>query len=218
MKIFLDTADYEAVASRMQTGSIDGITTNPTSLSSVHDPRARIQELCALLPDGDISVEITERAPDAAYAQARRIAQIAENVIVKIPCLPEYISVIDRLVDEEIAVNVTLIFTPLQALCMARCGVVYVSPFVARLTESGGDGQQLLESIRDIFDTYEYETELLAASIRSVEQATNAALAGVDAITVAPAVFDQLFEHPLSRAGSEKFFADWGQRSSNNFP
>lgn len=218
MKIFLDTADYESIASRAQTGLIDGVTTNPTSLSQVAHPRAMIERICALLPDGDISVEVTEKTPDAIYAQAHRIAQIADNVIVKIPCLPEYISVINRLTDEEVALNITLVFTPIQALLMARCGVVYVSPFVARLDENGGDGQLLLESIRDIFDMHESETEILAASIRSVEQATHAALAGADAITVAPAVFDQLCDHPLSRAGSEKFLADWAKRSHTCFP
>lgn len=213
MKIFLDTSDYEAVAVRAKTGLVDGVTTNPTTLSTVQNPREVIEKLSRLLPHGDISVEVTERDPEAVYAQALRIAQIAENIVVKIPCLPEYVSVINRLTDEEIALNITLVFTPLQGLMMARCGALYVSPFVARLDEHGGNGQELLEVLRDLFDTYGCETEILAASLRTVEQVLGAAQAGADVATIAPAVFDKLCEHPLSHQGNETFLKAWNEKA-----
>lgn len=219
MKIFLDTANYGLIELWAQTGLIDGVTTNPTHLSKEGgDPVALIKQLCALLPNGHISVEVTETAPERVYAQAKALAALADNVVVKIPCHSDYFSVIKKLVAEEVQLNITLIFNLMQGLCMSKLGVLYISPFVGRLDDLDVDGAALLGELSDMLDRYDYETELLAASIRHVRHIHAAIEAGVDIITVPPAVLATALNHPLTDRGMELFAADWKKLGIQKFP
>ena len=167
MKIFLDTANTEFISRWADSGLIDGITTNPTHLSKEgKNPQEVVQEICRLLPNGDISVEITQKQPEDVYTQAKAIAALGNNIIVKVPCHKEYAHIIKRLVDEGIAINVTLIFTVAQALMMCKLGVKYVSPFVGRWDDIDVDGIRLIGEVRDMIDEYGFTTNILTASVR----------------------------------------------------
>lgn len=218
MLLFLDTANKSCLEQRIATGLIDGITTNPSLLAQEADPLKAIKEICQLLPHGDISVEVTEAEPRALYEQAKRIAALAENIIVKIPCYAPYVPVIEKLVQEEVALNITLVFTPLQGMIMAKLGVMYVSPFVGRLQDANLDGIAVIENMRTLFDLHDIETLILAASMRSQNLVEQALLAGADAVTVPPAIFDQLLDHPLTKKGMETFQNDWQKGGTKIFP
>lgn len=220
MKIFLDTANVEAVRRLVATGCVHGVTTNPTHLSKEGgNPLAIVKELCAILqPHGEVCVQVTERDPKAMGEQAKRIAGLAENVVVKIPCVPQFFPIIDALTTEEIPVNITLVFSIAQALAVADLGVAMVSPFLGRLDDSGVSGIAVLEHIVETFETYAYETEVLAASIRSVDQMEKAALAGADIVTLSPQLFEQALQHPLSEKGLMQFAADWETLGVRQFP
>jgi len=219
MKIFLDTANVATIAQWASSGLIDGVTTNPTHLSKENKaPRAVIEEIVALLPEGEISVEVTEQAPEAVYQQAQKIARIAENIVVKIPCASQYYSVINRLLDEGICINITLVFSVTQALMMAKLGVAMISPFLGRLDDIDAHGLQTIENIRAMLDTYEYETELLAASVRSVEDISKLMNIGVDSITLPIEVFEKSLDHPLTSKGMELFGSDWKKLGISQFP
>ncbi|MBS1986480.1 fructose-6-phosphate aldolase [Candidatus Dependentiae bacterium] len=219
MKIFLDTANYGLIELWAQTGLIDGVTTNPTHLSKESgDPVALIKKLCALLPNGHISVEVTEVAPERVYTQAKTLAALAENVVVKIPCHSDYFPIIKKLVDEEVQLNITLVFSLMQGVCMSKLGVLYISPFVGRLEDLDVDGVSLLGELSDMLDQYDYETELLAASIRHVRHIHAAIEAGVDIITVPPTVLATALNHPLTDRGMELFAADWKKLGIHTFP
>lgn len=219
MKIFLDTANYALIERWFQTGLIDGVTTNPTHLSKESgDPVALVKKICALLVDRHVSVEVTETAPDRVYTQAKTLAALSANVVVKIPCHPDYLGIIQKLAHEEIPLNITLVFNLMQGMCMSKLGVVYISPFVGRLDDSGVDGTALLSELSDMLDTYDYETELLAASIRHVGHVNAAMQAGVDVITLPPDILEQSLEHPLTNRGMEIFANDWKKLGIQTFP
>ena len=219
MKIFLDTAHVADIKKWAATGLIDGVTTNPTHLSKEgQDPKACIQQICALLPEGEISVEVTEKSPDAVYTQAKAIAALGENILVKIPCHADYYQVINKLVQEDIRLNITLVFSLLQGLMMCKLGVAMISPFVGRLEDVQEDGIALLHELRAMVDEYGYETEILAASVRTVEQLKQAVEAGVDIATIPVAVFEQALHHRLTDQGIEKFDADWKKLGITIFP
>lgn len=219
MKLFLDTASVQAVQQWVSTGLIDGVTTNPTHLSKEGgDPRAKILEICSILPDGDISVEVTEKDPKAVYKQAREIAALAANVLVKIPCHVQYYPVIKQLADEGIRLNITLLFTLPQALLMSKLGVDYISLLVGRWEDSDVAGTGLLEEVRAMLDTYGYETELLAASIRSVRHVHDAIFAGADAITVPVDILEKSANNLLTDKGIELFDRDWQKLGVKHFP
>lgn len=219
MRIFLDTANVEAVRRLITTGCIHGITTNPTHLSKEGgNPLAIVKELCTLLaPHGEVCVQVTERDPKAMGEQARRIAGLAENIIVKVPCLPQFFPIVDELTTDEVPVNMTLVFSVAQAVALADLGVAMVSPFLGRLDDSGVSGITVLEHIVEAFETYAYETEVLAASIRSVEHMEQAALVGADIVTLSPQLFEQALKHPLSEKGFEQFEADWAKLGAQHF-
>src|SRR5438477_1214481 len=148
MKIFLDTANTELITRWAQTGLIDGVTTNPTHLSKENtDPTQQILTICDILPTGIISVEITETDPESVYFQARKIASLSDNIAVKIPCHPDYYSIIKKLVEEGITLNITLVFSLTQGLMMAKLGVAYISPFIGRLDDTGADGIELIHNL-----------------------------------------------------------------------
>lgn len=219
MKIFLDTANLQEIKKLVQTGLIDGITTNPSNLSREGgDPKKLILDICSLLPEGDISVEITEKQPEAVYKQAKEIAALSENIIVKIPCHSDYYEIINRLVNEGIQVNITLVFTVLQSLMMAKLGVTYISTFVGRLNDIDVDGRSLVEETIEMIDNYNFESEVLVASIRTVTDFNHAVLVGADAVTLPIEVFEKSIIHPLTDAGIKQFDADWQKLEIKQFP
>lgn len=219
MKIFLDTANIPAIKKWASSGLIDGVTTNPTHLSKEGgDPKKQVLDICALLPDGEISVEVTEQDPQAVYKQAKAIATLAENVVVKIPCAAQYYETIKKLVDEEIKLNITLVFTLVQSLMMCKIGVQMISPFIGRLDDIDEEGIEILPQIRDMVDNYGYETEILAASLRSVRHLHKSINAGVDIVTLPLEVFEKAIEHPLTDSGMAKFDADWQKLGIKIFP
>ncbi len=219
MKIFLDTANVESVQRWASTGLIDGVTTNPTHLSKEeNNPTNQVLALCAALPQGLISVEVIEAEPEAVYSQAKKIAQLSENVIVKIPCYYQYYTVIKRLVNEGVVLNITLVFTIAQALMMAKLNVAYVSPFVGRLDDTGADGLQLIEQLAYLMDYYRFTTQVLAASIRDVHHFEGALMAGADIVTLPVAVFEQSLNHDLTDKGMLQFASDWNVLKVKNFP
>ncbi|KKQ48632.1 MAG: putative transaldolase [candidate division TM6 bacterium GW2011_GWF2_38_10] len=209
MKIFLDTASREVIKKWSVTGLIDGVTTNPSLLVKEDgEPKKVLTDICAMI-SGPVSFEVVEKDPDAVYKQAREIAACAPNVVVKIPCLQEYLPVIHRLSCEGIALNITLVFTALQALMMAKLGVAYISPFVGRWDDLGHEGVALLQELVTIKKHYGFSTQILAASLRSPLHWKQAALVGVDVVTIPPAVIEQGIKHPLTDKGVALFDADW---------
>ena len=188
MQIFLDCMNRDVIKKLLPTGLIDGITTNPSILRKEGgDVKAVLADICAMVP-GPVSIEVTEKETEAVYQQGLRIAAFAKNAVVKIPFSEHYLPVIKRLADEGIALNITLIFTPLQALMVSKLGVRYVSPFLGRWDEVGVDGLDLLDQTIDIKNAYDFDTQILAASIRSVLQWQKAAQMGVDVVTLPPAI------------------------------
>lgn len=219
MKIFLDTAHVASIQKWASSGLIDGVTTNPSSLSKEGgDPKKHILDICALLPEGDISVEVTETDPHKIYQQAHEIAALADNVVVKVPCHSDYIPVIHRLVSDGIPLNITLVFSLTQALLMCKLQVDYISPFIGRLDDAGSNGLELIENTVIMLDNYEFETQLLAASIRSVDHVNQVIQLGADVITMPVAIFEQLCAHPLTDQGIAKFNQDWQKLGIKQFP
>lgn len=219
MKIFLDTADIQTIKEWACTGIIDGVTTNPSHLSKAGgSPLAVVKEICAILPDGEISVEVTEHEPEAVYNQAREIAAISENVLVKIPCHLRYYETINRLQQDGVSMNITLVFSLAQGLMMSKLAVDYISPFVGRLDDIQVSGTDLLYDLCEMRDQYDCDTGILAASIRSVEHFHEAIAAGVDAITVPLNVLQEVTQHKLTDQGIEKFNADWAKLGIRKFP
>ncbi len=217
MKLFLDTADIEQI--KQWDYLIDGITTNPSHLTkAAKNPTDQIKKIIALLPDKDISVEITKKNPADVYKQAHEIAALAENIVVKIPCYRDYYPIINKLVQEKININITLVFTLVQSLLMCKMGVRYISPFVGRWDDIDVEGADVLYEIREMVDRYGFETQILAASLRHVRHVHQAIEAGADVATVPPKVLEQMSEHILTDKGMAIFDADWKKLSINTFP
>jgi transaldolase len=190
---------------------VDGVTTNPTLIAKSGRPMLEvIAEICEIVP-GPISAEVA--APDAAgmVAEGRRLREIAANVVVKIPLTFEGLKATRALSDEGVDVNVTLCFSAVQALMAAKAGAAFISPFIGRLDDYGAVGMDLISEIRTIYDTYDFDTDILAASIRSVAHVRAAAIAGADCATLPPAVFKDMIRHPLTDKGLEQFNADWAK-------
>jgi transaldolase len=219
MKVFLDTANTELIKRWAQSGLIDGVTTNPTHLSKEGgNPTQNVLTICDLLPLGIISVEVTETEPESVYLQARKIASLSENIAVKIPCHPHYYSVIKKLVEEGISLNITLVFSVVQGLMMSKLGVDYISPFVGRLDDKGADGVELVRQLRHMLDWYGFETYLLAASIRDTKHFERVIAAGADVVTLPVTVFEQSLMHSLTDAGMQQFLTDWKKLNISHFP
>lgn len=219
MKIFLDTANIELIKQWAHTGVIDGVTTNPTHLSKEGgNPTQTVLAICDILPLGIISIEVVETDPQSVYMQARKIASLSDNIAVKIPCHAQYYSIIKKLVEEGITLNITLVFSLTQGLMMAKLGVDYISPFIGRLDDKGSDGIELVRQLRHMLDWYGFETQLLAASIRDTQHLERVIIAGADIATVPIAVFEQSLTHPLTDIGMEQFLADWKKLNISQFP
>lgn len=211
MKIFLDTANLDEIKTAHGWGVLDGVTTNPTLVAKENaNFKERVIEICKVVK-GPVSAEVTESEhdADAMVKQGRDIAKWNEHVVVKIPCFPAGLTAIKRLSSEGIRVNTTLIFTPSQALLAAKAGAAYVSPFLGRLDDYQHVGMDLVSDIVTIFDNYEMECEVLAASLRHPLHVVDAALVGADVATMPFKVLEQVMHHPLTDIGQVRFLADW---------
>lgn len=208
MQIFLDTANIDDIRRGAAMGVVDGVTTNPTLVAREGvDYRTRVLEICSVV-DGPISAECISTELEALVEEARRIASWHPNVVVKIPMSETGLAAIKRVSAEGIRVNTTLVFSANQALLAAKAGAAFVSPFVGRLNDAGHDGMEVVREIVQIFETYELDCEVLAASIRGPRDVTEAALAGAHIATIPPAVLFQMVNHPLTDKGTEIFLAD----------
>jgi transaldolase len=209
MKIFLDSADLEELKAAVETGLIDGVTTNPSLAAKSDRPfRDALKEICALV-DGPVSAEVVATEVAGMLKEGRSLAEVAENVTVKLPLTVAGLKACKTLTGEGVAVNVTLCFSAPQALLAAKAGATFISPFIGRLDDLGVDGMALIHEIRAIYDNYGYPTDVLAASIRSASHVRDAAIAGADCATIPPKVFWSLYEHKLTEAGLQAFLADW---------
>ncbi len=209
MKLFLDTANIDDIARINRWGVLDGVTTNPTlAAKEGKDFASMIKEICAEV-DGPVSAEVVSLEADEMVDEGRRLAAIADNVVVKIPLIPEGLAAVARLTDEGIKTNVTLCFSATQAILAARAGATYISPFLGRLDDIANDGIALLEEICEIYQVQGYETEVLAASLRSPQHVAQAAALGADVATLPAKVFDQMVSHPLTDSGLSRFLDDW---------
>ena len=213
MKLYLDTAKLEDIRWAAGVGLIDGVTTNPTLLAQVAgdaDPRELLAEICRSV-EGPVSAEVISVAAEAMYREGKELARLAENIVVKVPMIEEGLVAVRRLSADGIPVNVTLVFSAMQALLAAKAGAAYVSPFVGRLDDAGHEGMEIVRQIRTIFTTYDFETELLAASLRHPLHVLQAALAGADICTMPTAVLRRLLLHPLTDRGLDQFLNDWSK-------
>jgi transaldolase len=209
MKLFLDTADLDDIRALADTGLIDGVTTNPSLIAkSGRDMVKTIAEICALV-DGPVSAEVTATDPVQMLAEGRKLAAIADNVAVKVPLTPAGLATCKALSDDGIMVNVTLCFSPAQAMLAAKAGARFISPFIGRLDDLGRDGMGLIEDIVSIYANYDFATEVLVASVRGVQHVVDAALIGADVATVPPSVIHAMYKHPMTDKGLEAFLADW---------
>lgn len=209
MKFFIDTANIQEIRDAAALGILDGVTTNP-SLVAREGRKFEdvIAEICTIV-DGPISAEVTALDHDGMLAQGRALAKIHGNVTVKVPLTPEGLKACKTLRSEGTNVNVTLCFSPSQALLAAKCGATFISPFVGRLDDVSHDGMDLIRQIRAIYDNYGYTTQILAASIRHPIHVVESALAGADVGTMPFKVMMQLYQHPLTDVGLKNFLADW---------
>ena len=212
MKFFVDTADVAEIKDLAATGLLDGVTTNPSLVAKTgRDFKETIAEICAIVP-GPVSAEVAATDAAGMLREGRALAKIAKNVAVKVPLTMDGLKACRTLSGEGTMVNVTLCFSATQALLAAKAGATFVSPFIGRLDDIGLDGMDLIREIRTIYDNYlELETEILAASIRTVNHVKDAALIGADVATIPPSILKALVKHPLTDKGLESFFADWNK-------
>jgi transaldolase len=209
VKLFIDTANVAEITEAASWGILDGVTTNPSLVAkegrSYHE---LVSEIARLVP-GPVSAEVIATDADGMEKEGRELAGLAENVVVKLPITTDGIKVCARFSEEGIATNLTLCFSPAQALLVAKAGATYVSPFVGRIDDVGQDGMQLVREIVQIYDAYEFPTQVLVASVRHPQHVVESALAGADVATVPFKVLQQLFRHPLTDVGLQRFISDF---------
>jgi transaldolase len=209
MKLFVDSANLDELRKAASYGIVDGVTTNPSLIAKEGNPQAdQIRAICEII-DGDISAEVVSTETDQMVAEGRKLAKIHDNVVVKCPLIRDGVRATKILSSEGIRVNVTLCFSPVQAMLAAKAGAYIISPFLGRLDDISLNGMELIRDIVDIYENYGYPTQVLAASIRSPLHVKEAALAGSHIGTMPFKVLDQLFNHPLTDIGLEKFLADY---------
>lgn len=209
MKFFVDTADVADIKRLNDTGLVDGVTTNPSLIAkSGRDFIDVIKEICALV-DGPVSAEVTATDAASMIEEGRKLAKIANNVAVKVPLTEAGLVACKTLSQAGTPVNVTLCFSAAQALLAAKAGAAFISPFVGRLDDIGQDGMSLIGEIAEIYSNYDFQTEILVASVRSPQHVVDAARIGADVCTLPPGVIWQLFKHPLTDKGLEAFLKDW---------
>ncbi|HPF23251.1 MAG: fructose-6-phosphate aldolase [Hyphomonas sp.] len=208
MKFFVDTANIDDIAELAATGLIDGVTTNPSLVAKAGRPFTDvIKEICAIV-EGPVSAEVVATDYDGMISEGRKLAKIASNVAVKLPLTWDGLKACKTLSGEGTMVNVTLCFSANQALLAAKAGATFISPFIGRLDDINLDGMELISDIRQIYDNYLFDTEILAASIRTANHVKESALAGADVMTAPPSVIKSLANHPLTDKGLETFLAD----------
>lgn len=211
MKFFLDTADVKEIREAQETGLLDGITTNPSHVAKAgRNFLDLVKEICEIVP-GPVSAEVTAENKDEMLRQARILADIASNVVVKVPLTQEGLKTVKVLTEEGIKTNVTLCFSSVQALLAAKVGATYISPFVGRVDDIGGEGMETIREIRAIYDNYNFSTQILTASTRSALHIKEAALAGSDVATMPYALFKKLVNNPLTDIGLKLFDTDWNK-------
>jgi transaldolase len=211
MQLFLDTTDVNVLKDLAATGLVDGVTTNPSLIAKSGRPMLQvIREICEAV-EGPVSAEVAAMDTVGMLDEGRKLASIAPNVVVKVPLTWDGLIATREFAHEGIATNVTLCFSAVQALLAAKAGATYISPFIGRLDDHGADGMDLITEIRTVYDNYDYDTEILAASIRTPGHVKEAAMAGADCATIPPAVFQELFKHPLTEKGLEQFMSDWAK-------
>ena len=209
MKIFLDTANLESIKKYNDMGLLDGITTNPSLLSKEGgDPLKTMEEIVKIIK-GDVSLEVVSTDYDGMLEEGHRLRKYGDNVVVKCPMTPDGLKACKALTSEGIPVNVTLVFSPNQALLAAKAGAKYVSPFIGRLDDVGKDGMDLIREIKLIFSNYNFPTQILVASVRHPIHVVDAAKIGADVVTLPPSVLEKMLKHPLTDIGLKNFLADW---------
>ncbi|AEF19197.1 MULTISPECIES: fructose-6-phosphate aldolase [unclassified Hydrogenobaculum] len=209
MQFFIDTANIDEIKQAIDWGILDGVTTNPTLAAKTGRPFMDVVKDILSIVDGPVSLETVSLDTEGMVKEGRFLAELGDNVVVKIPMTKEGMKAVNILEEEGIPTNVTLIFSPMQALIAAKAGASYVSPFIGRLDDISTDGLNIVRDIRIIFDNYGYETEIIAASIRHPIHVLEAAKAGADIATIPFNVLEALFKHPLTDIGIEKFLKDW---------
>ena len=209
MKFFIDTADVNEIREAHELGILDGVTTNPSLIKQSGRPFNEVaKEICDLV-DGPVSLEVTAVDCAGMLSEAAELAKFGDNVVIKLPLIPEGLKACKRLSADGIKTNLTLCFQPVQALLAAKAGATYVSPFIGRLDDLSQDGFQVIPDIRTIYDNYGFATQILVASIRNPVHVLNAALVGADVATIPFKVFSQLVHHPLTDKGLAAFLKDW---------
>ncbi len=209
MKIFIDTANIAEIKEAASWGILDGVTTNPTLISKEKkEPVELIREICSIV-DGPVSAEAVTMQSESIVKEARQLSKIHKNVVIKIPMMKEGLKATKILSRENIKVNMTLVFSPIQALFAAKSGASFASPFIGRLDDISGVGMNLIRDIRQIFDNYDMKTEIIVASIRHPLHVVDAAKIGADIATVPFNVMEFLMKHPLTDIGIERFLKDW---------
>ena len=212
MKFFIDTANVSQIREAEAMGILDGVTTNPSLIAKENGDFKEILTEITKIVDGPISGEVVALDYDGMMKEAEELASIHENIVVKIPLIKEGIKAVKSLTSKGIKTNVTLCFSPAQAILAAKAGATYISPFVGRLDDISHVGMDLVEQIAQIYTNYGYETEIIVASIRNPLHIIEAGLIGADIVTVPLNVIEQLFKHPLTDIGIEKFLADWNKK------
>ena len=215
MKFFIDTADIDEIREAASLGILDGVTTNPSLVYKAgKDFRKLLDEILEIV-DGPVSAEVIANDYEGILKEAREYASIHKNIVVKVPLIKEGLKAVKTLSDENINTNVTLCFSPTQALLAAKAGATYISPFVGRLDDISMNGMELIEQIVQIYRNYGYDTQVLVASIRHPLHVVEAALIGADVCTIPFAVINKLFNHPLTDNGLDKFLSDWKKLTAN---
>ncbi len=209
MKFFIDTANVDEIRKGLEMGLVDGVTTNPSLLAKEKkNPEDVVREIVSLVP-GPVSLEVLSTEAQAMVEEARRLASLGNNVVVKIPMTAEGMKAVKKLSEEHIKTNVTLVFQPLQALIAAKAGALYVSPFVGRLDDISSAGMEMVEQIISIYGNYGFETEIIVASVRNPIHVLHAAMMGADVATIPFGVLKQLMAHPLTDIGIDRFLKDY---------
>ena len=208
MKLFLDTANVAQIREAARWGVLDGVTTNPSLVAKERRPfHELVREICGIV-DGPVSAETVSLEAGAIVAEGRQLAKLHDRVVVKVPVMKEGLAATRALAAEGIRVNMTLVFSPAQVLLAAKAGAAFISPFVGRLDDAGQDGMEVIEQSMEILHNYDYATEIIVASVRNPVHVTRAAIAGAHIATIPFAVLEQLYRHPLTDVGMEKFLAD----------
>jgi transaldolase len=216
MKIFLDTANLASIKLYNDMGLLDGITTNPSLLAKEGgDPQKAMEEIVRIIK-GDVSLEVVSTDYNGMLDEAHRLRKYGSNVVIKVPMTPEGLKACKTLSQEGISVNVTLVFSPNQAILAAKAGAKYVSPFIGRLDDIGQDGMVLIAEMKQIFSNYDYKTQILVASVRHPMHVVEAGKIGADVVTLPPDVLGKMLKHPLTDIGLKNFLADWEKLKQEN--